>query len=282
MSDEILQLYPTTGNRYPLEGLYLNEDLQTTKNLTENLAENLTETFIYSNFVSSIDGRIALPVAGKSSHQVPAATGNARDWRLFQELAAQADLLISTARFFRQASAHEAQDNLPVGQGFPDLRQWRLAQGLKTQPDIAIFSASLDIPVQALEPYQHRKLYIFTGAGSDPKKRSQLARESHADIILCGNGRGVDGNRLRATFNKLGYYAVYAVAGPRVFHTLVSANALDRLYLTTAQRLLGGQQFDTINWGEQLLPAIDMPLLSLYYDPTTPDNAGQTFAAYGK
>ena len=56
-----------------------------------------------------LDGRIALPAAGRSSHQVPPAIANARDWRLFQELAAQADLLITSARYFRQSEDQEAQ-----------------------------------------------------------------------------------------------------------------------------------------------------------------------------
>ncbi|MEE9343582.1 MAG: dihydrofolate reductase family protein [Gammaproteobacteria bacterium] len=274
MQNDILQLFPPNGKKQSLEGLYLSENIRQ--------CHDQNEPFIYSNFVTSIDGRIALPVEGKITHQVPPAIGNARDWRLFQELAAQADILITTSRYFRQASVQEAQDTLPVGPAFSDLKDWRKEQGLKEQPDLAVFSASLNIPVAALAPYRKRRIFIFTGQQSDPEKRTLLENESHARIIVCGEGTGVDGGRLRAAFTSLNYSTIYAIAGPRVLHTLANGKALDRLYLTTAHRLLGGNKFDTISSGSQLLPAMDMPLLSLYYDPVAPDNIGQTLASYGK
>lgn len=274
MSNNIPQLYPADGTHHTLEGLYLAQNIRAQK--------GMDDVFVYSNFITSIDGRIALPVADKRSHQVPAATGNSRDWRLYQELAAQADLLITSARFFRQAEIHEAQDNLPIGPSteFDDLREWRLQRGLSEQPDIAIFSASLDIPVTALQVYRHRKITIFTGQKSDPNLRNKLSSETHADIVLCGKDRQVDGKEFRHCVKQQGYKFTYAIAGPSVHHTLVAGRALDRLYLTTAQKILGGEEFDTITWGEIFSPAPSLSLVSLYLDTQAPQGAGQTLAAY--
>ncbi|MEN8803429.1 MAG: pyrimidine reductase, partial [Thiogranum sp.] len=147
MEATVIELYPASGTRKPLKGLYLSQMLETGK-----LHES---PFIYSNFISSLDGRIALPGPGRNSHQVPPAIANKRDWRLFQELAAQADLLITSARYFRQSEDQEAQAELPVGSSaeFDDLRAWRIERGLSPQPDIAFFSASLDVPVNAINRY---------------------------------------------------------------------------------------------------------------------------------
>jgi len=43
---------------------------------------------------------------------VPDSVANPRDWRLFQELAAQADVLVMSARHLRELAAGAAQDSL--------------------------------------------------------------------------------------------------------------------------------------------------------------------------
>jgi riboflavin biosynthesis pyrimidine reductase len=275
MQHDVLELYPNPGRQHTLKNLYLDE-------LAE-LPAAQSEPFIYSNFIASLDGRIALPGEHRHSHQVPPAITNPRDWRLFQELATQADLLISSARYFRQAADAEAQAELPVGLSaeFDDLRDWRQKNGMTPQPDIAVFSASLDIPAETLEYYSDRRVFVLTGAHADAVKRQQLASIAHVEIISCGEGRRVDAHLLRALLGQLGYRRVYAIAGSSVLHTLVSGNALDRLYHTTAHCVLGGTEFDTFVWGEQLQPAFALPLRTLYLDTSSPPGCGQTLAVYG-
>ncbi len=273
MKNDILELYPDSGKTHPLRGLYLGQ-----------IPAATDQPFIYSNYIASIDGRIALPATDRRSNQVPPAIANSRDWRLFQELAAQADLLISSARYFRQAIEQEAQAELPVGLApeFDDLREWRIAQGLAAQPDIAVFSASLDIPVEALHAYTDRNVYIITGGDADPDRLNRLARENNVQIIQCGDARHVDATQLKHRLGKLGYRRIYAIAGPSVLHALVAGNVLDRLYLTTAHCLLGGEKFDTITRGTEFSPACKLPLRAMYLDQYMPEGAGQTLAVYGR
>lgn len=274
MDDTIIELYPNSGQTHPLKNLYLHE-----------LARLVTpQPFIYSNFIASLDGRIALPGVDRTTRQVPPAIANARDWRLFQELAAQADLLITTARFFRQAARNEAQAELPVGMSseFEDLRNWRINHKLKPQPDIAIFSASLDIPLEALNRYSDRQLYIITGEDADKEQLTRLTSNSNLKVIHSGNSNQVDARSLRTQLAALGYQRVYAIAGPSVLHALADADALDRLYHTTAHCIVGGTEFDTFIRGEELLPALHLPLRALYLDQSSPPGCGQTLAVYGK
>jgi riboflavin biosynthesis pyrimidine reductase len=276
MEASVIELYPASGTRQPLQGLYLSQVLES--------GQPQKSPFIYSNFVSSLDGRIALPRPGRNSHQVPPAIANSRDWRLFQELAAQADLLITSARYFRQSEDHEAQAELPVGSSaeFDDLRAWRIEQGLSPQPDIAVFSASLDIPLSTINGYRKRNVYLITGSAADSEKLEQITAASHTRVISCGHDGHVDASLLRNKLNELGYQRVYAIAGPAVLHTLVQGKALDRLYHTTAHCLLGGTKFDTFVWGSELDPAVCMPLRAMYLDTHAPDGAGQTLAVYGQ
>jgi riboflavin biosynthesis pyrimidine reductase len=274
MTDTVLELYPNPGHRHALKNLYI-------KQLAELPGDHIP--FIYTNFIASLDGRIALPAKHRRTHQVPSAIANDRDWRLFQELAAQADLLITSARYFRQAADAETQAELPVGRSaaFDDLRAWRIAQGLAPQPDVAVFSASLDIPPESVEKYHDRHLFLVTGHDADAGKLKKLTTGGRMEVIQCGEGRSVDASTLRRQLGQLGYRRVYAIAGPSVLHTLVRGQALDRLYHTTAHCLLGGTEFDTFVQGEQLHPAFPLPLRALYLDPASPPGFGQTLAVYG-
>jgi len=276
METSVIELYPASGTRKPLQGLYLNQGLETGK--------PQESPFIYSNFISSLDGRIALPGPGRTSHQVPPAIANSRDWRLFQELAAQADLIITSARYFRQSEEQEAQAELPLGSSaeFDDLRAWRIDQGLSPQPDIAVFSASLNIPVNAINRYRERNVFLITGSAADPEKLGLITAASHTRVIHCGHDGHVDASLLRKKLKELGYQRVYAIAGPAVLHTLLEGKALDRLYHTTAHCLLGGNRFDSFVRGSEFDPAVCMPLRAMYLDTHAPDGASQTLAVYGR
>lgn len=273
MNGDLLQLYPPPTDSLPLTRLYLEHPLH-------RIADAATP-LVYSNFVTSLDGRIALPRPGRKSHGVPPAIGNPRDWRLYQELAAQSDLLITSARYFRQYAEGEAQDLLPVGGGerFADLREWRLEQGLSEQPDVAVFSASLDIPVSALQAYADRRVHILTGAEADTRRIASL-REAGAEVHFAGTGSSVEGTRAIDILQQLDYRHIYVIAGPSVFYTLLRDNALQRLYLTLAHHILAGEDFDTLTWGSELQPAPIMKLRSLFYDAYAPDEAGQLLACY--
>lgn len=273
MQTGVTRLYPQPGEQCPLEGLYLQHQLQT--------RGVPGRPFVYSNFITSLDGRIAIGVNDRATHTVPATTANPRDWRLYQELAAQADLLVTSGRFFRQSIMGEAQDILPVDHNdrYADIRDWRSQQGLHSQPDIAIISGSLDIPLAALEPYRDRRILVITGEQADATRARQLL-DNGIEIIRAGSNTQVDGSLMITALADRGYHSIYAIAGPAVFYTLLQARVIDRLYLTIAQQLLAGDNFDTLARGPLLTPAQGMQLVTLYHDPHAPANGGQLFGCF--
>jgi riboflavin biosynthesis pyrimidine reductase len=269
----LTRLYPPPAADCPLEGLYLGQALHP--------GEGVGKPFVYSNFISSLDGRIAVAREGRSTHQVPAPITNPRDWRLYQELAGQADILITSGRYFRQSEIEEAQDRLPVS-GHPDyrdIREWRSRRGLTAQPDIAILSRSLAIPLESLKAYQNRRIIVFTGRQAEADRIARL-REHGVEVIAAGVDRTVDGAELVATLATMGYVSIYAIAGPDVLHTLLKAKVLDRLYLTTTHQLLAGEHFDTLMRGDGFDPALSMQLVSLYLDRHAPAGASQWFSVF--
>jgi len=259
-------LFPPANASKALQGLYLECALH-----KQAVADDV---FIYSNYIASLDGRIALRDGQTGESSVPASIANKRDWRLYQELAAQADVMITSARYFRQLEQGCAQDLLPVGQepDYADLAVWRAEQGLKPQPDVVIVSASLDIPLAAIKSLHNRRIWVLTVKGVDASRCKQL--EDIGVRVVQMDGKSVQGKTLRYFLINQGYRSAYMIAGPAVHHTLLAAGVLNRLFLTTHLSLLGHDEFHTILQGD--MAAVKAELCSLYLD----DEGGQMFGQY--
>ena len=270
--DHIIRLYPFPAQERPLRGTYLAHRLR-------QYSQNGARVFVYSNFITSLDGRIAIPHPTKPGLMVPKVTANERDWRLFQELAAQADLVISSGRYLRDWADGRAQEILRVDDPrFADLKAWRVDQGLSPQPDMAIISGSLDFPIPDALTAGERKVVVFTTANPDPKRVKEI--EAKAGRVMVAGQASVAGDQMVQHLSELGYRTIDSAAGPKVLHLLLAGGVLDRLYLTYAQRLLGGQPFASIVDGDLLAPAVGMRLHSLYFDPHGLAGLGQLFVAY--
>lgn len=273
--EQIWQLYPLPGREIELKGLYLGHELR-------QEGERLGRAFIYANFVTSLDGRIAVKHPTRPGLTVPKNVANDRDWRLFQELAVQADLIITTGRYLRDYVDGRAQEILTVHEDprYADLQAWRKAQGLKPHPDFAVLSNSLDFPIPDALTKADRRVLIFTSGAADPMKLMQLEAQT-GEVVVAGDER-VEGDRLRKALTERGYRTVYSAAGPKVLHTLATENTLDRLYLTFTGRMLGGQTFATFVDGSAFEPPVDMQLNTLYFDPHGLDGVGQLFTSYNR
>ena len=258
----VRSLLPALSELQPLEGLYLN------LNLHRQAGEG--EMLIYANFIASLDGRISRYNEETGDYEVPKSLANARDWRLYQELAAQSDILITSARYFRQLSKGTAQDMLPVGNGFDDLKQWRINQGLKAQPDVAIVSNSLEIPASAIDMLESRAVHVFTSRQAPERKRAEL--EGLGVSVTTAGESTVEGALLKQGLIAAGYRSGYMIAGPAVHSTLIHAGVLDRLFLTTRFTLLGSEKTHGFFEGEDVAPE----LMNLYLD----DEGEQMFAQY--
>ncbi len=269
---ELLRLFPIPVEAVPLRRLYLLHALRT--------RGDPSRAFVYANFIASLDGRIAINSPRTGSLGIPQAITNPRDWRLFQELAAQADVLISSGRYVRELAKGIAQDILPLSEEpqYADLLAWRQAQGLVPQPAIIIVSASLDLPItDALT--RNRTLFVATGEATDSARVQALERQG-IRVLSAGTGRRVQGRPLIEALQQRGLRTIYSIAGPEVFGTLLTDRVLDRLYLTHVHRVLAGEHYATLVEGAKLSPPADFKLHSLYYEALTEDHVGQLFGVY--
>lgn len=259
-----LRIFPGPPAPTPLHGLYLREPLRPTCREAER-------PFVYTNFIASLDGRISLPDPQSSKRSVPRAIANTRDWRLFQELAACADALVTSARYVRDLPHGVTATSFPVSvkPEHGDLVQWRLAHGLTPQPAIVIVTASLELPSLVPLVESGRSVYVATGRLADPLKVARIEADG-VRVLRVGAGVRAEGRRLIEALAREQHRTIAMLGGGEVLHALVVDDVLDRLYLTLACRMLGGLPFDTLLTGPVLEPAVRFRLAALHYDAAEP------------
>ncbi|MBN1238662.1 MAG: dihydrofolate reductase family protein [Gammaproteobacteria bacterium] len=271
--ENLLRIFPGPGEQAPLKGLYLREPFAP--------PAGRSKSFVYTNFISSLDGRISLPDPRTEKFNVPPAIGNARDWRLFQELAAGADALVISGRYVRDLPHGVSDRSFPVSgrPEYADLLRWRRARGLAPQPAVVIVTASLDLPPLSRVVASGRSVYVATGEGADPRKAAGVEAEG-VRVLRAGAGKRVEGGRLIEALAREAQWNIAMIGGGEVLHALLVDDVLDRLYLTLACRMLGGLSFDTLLTGPRLEPAECFGLEALHYDAGGAESSGveQLFA----
>lgn len=264
-------LFPEPGGPRQLRGLYLGHELRT--------RGRPGRPFVYTNFIGSLDGRISWKNP-RGYREVPPVCANPHDLRLYHELSAQADVLVTTARHLHGAAAGRAAGMLTFGESAEELAGWRRTRGLTPYPRIAAVSASLRLPERARLHPGLGEISVLTWGPAGEALRLRAEAQGYR-VLVCGAEPQIDGAGL---LHALGddCRTVYSVAGPLVHSALLRAGRLDRLYLTLVQLLLGGDEFDTATSGPQFAPPPAFRLAELYHDPAKPDGKGQLFAVFDR
>jgi riboflavin biosynthesis pyrimidine reductase len=271
----LLRIFPGVAEQVPLQGLYLSERFAPP-------AER-PRSFVYANYISSLDGRISLPDPQKLRRAVPRAIANARDWRLFQELAASADAVLVSGRYVRDLKRGVTARSFPLSHKpeYADLLHWRRVRGLSAQPAVVIVSASLELPPLRALAASDRAVYVATGEAADQGKIASLRSEG-VRVLEAGSSTRVEGARLIETLARESHRNIAMIGGGELLNALIVDDVLDRLYLTLACRMLGGASFDTLLTGPVLERAPGFKLKALHYDAEGPDGSDveQLFAIF--
>ena len=272
MRPEVVRLFPLPARTRPLRGLYLNEHLPPPPDSVPAL--------VYANFVTSLDGRIAVTDAAGAS-RLPEGLTNPRDWRLFQELQAHADCLVTHGGYLRALGSRLLGNVLQVGlgAGSEDIARWRAGQDLAAQPAVAILSTSLDLTIPDSLTAHGQPVHVLTTAAAPPDRRAALD-EAGLDVVVTGPGPWVRSQDVVEVLTERGYRRLYLQTGPRMLESTLRDRVLSRLYLTIRHRIVGGERFDTMARGEPLGEAGSVRLSALYLDQAADDNGGQLFARF--
>jgi riboflavin biosynthesis pyrimidine reductase len=272
MNPPVYRLYPPPCEPVPLRGLYLGLNL--------HALGTPGHALVYANFLSSLDGRIALEHPNGDAY-LPKSLTSPADFRLFLELQAQADCLITHGGYLRALSAGQLGNILQIGQrdDSADLLSWRVGQGLNPQPVIVVASASLDFPMPDSIREHGQTCLIATGHKADPDKVGQWRARGY-EVLVAGPGHRVEGGPLVTALEARGLRSLYLIAGPDMLDTMLRDGKLGRLFHTVTHQLMGGQAFRTVSPGPEYGPAGHLKLRSLYYEPASPSGTGQWFAQF--
>lgn len=222
------QVFPVK-RQVPLEGLYLGERLI-------DIAAEMGRSVVLTDFLTDQNGVIAK--ATQDAHfEIPAELKNSSDWGRYQELMAQADVIISGGSYFKRlATSQDVLYQFEPGNAFEKLGQWRLDAGYKERsPDVAIVTRDLDFGLPEKLIKSGRRIIIFT---KDSMANSDKARSLNSvNTIIMGSGeRGVEGDRMIATLaNDMGYRVIIMISGPHILDLLLKAERMDLIYVTEAQ-----------------------------------------------
>lgn len=270
----ITQCVPQPFQTRPLTGLYLEHRL--------HLLGTYEKPVVYGNFLTSLDGRIAIG-ADESNSITPAGLGTAEDWYLLQELEAQADCIVVHGAYLRALEAGRLGNVLQVGidEATQSLKAWRLQNGLNPQPDVVVVSASLDFSVPPSVSFNHQRVIIATNEHAPPDRVQQL-RDKGFQVWSVGSARWVEGGSLVRLLSTSGYRSIYLLAGPRILATMLRSDALSRLYLTLSHCVVGGDEFHTLFRGEKLSGLVNLELNSLHYQAASENQAGQFYMSFSR
>ncbi|NBE51910.1 pyrimidine reductase family protein [Streptomyces boluensis] len=187
-----------------------------------------------ANMVSTLDG--AAQHDGRSQPISCAA-----DMRIFGTLRGLADAVVVGAETVRQEGYRPAR----ARDAFAGRRA---AAGQGPAPAVAVISASLDLDFSLplfTEPLV--PTLVLTGASASAERR-QAAEAAGAQVLIAGDGRGVEPARVVRALAERGLNRLLTEGGPTLLGQFVAAGVLDELCLTvspmltagSAQRIAGG------------------------------------------
>lgn len=281
----LLKLYGAAGAKpatlsEPLDNLYLDETL------VPSMAggQNSVSPFVYANFLSSIDGRIAVEdQAAVSGMVTPAAIRSAIDWDLFCQLQASADVLVTHGGYLRSLAKGELGNVLALSTKARHqyLQQWRIDRGLKQHPQILVVSGSLQFDERLLAGL-NSDVRVLTLATSSSERRNRIA--DHGISIDTVEKALIDDLSVDAaigstdvvnSLKKMNARNAYLQTGPGMLHAFAAEGLIQRLYLTLDMSLVGGGNYKSIADGALLGEYGRLQLRTLYSNTVNADQARQ-------
>ena len=256
----ITQVYPEYKKYQRLRGTYLDDPF----------LSGCDDPIVYSNFLTSLDGRIA--ISKNKLLLLPKQLTSNVDHRLFLELQAQADCLITHGGYLRALAAGRLSDILRVGQAkeHADLADWRLQRGLSEQPLVVVCSNSLEFPMPDNLP--KKDVWIATSDDGD-RQRVQAWQKQGYKVVVAGQQR-VEGGAIAKQLIQAGYRRLYLCAGPEIFESCLKDRCLALHYMTFSMQFIGYPEFLTMLAGHSNLKHCRLQLMRLILneEPMTENN----------
>jgi riboflavin biosynthesis pyrimidine reductase len=198
---------------------------------------HFADEVVYANFVSAIDGIVALPV----DQPARAISGDSdADRFVMALLRACADAIVVGSGTLLGSTSALWRVEGPYRQAAEALADLRRRLGLPPQPEVAILSASGNIDVSHPR-LEEGALVLTSGRGAAALRESVPAATTVLDL---GQELAVDPHAAIEALRARGHRRILSEAGPTLFGALLAADVVDELFLTVSPLLAGRMPLD--------------------------------------
>ena len=206
---------------------------------------------VYTNFVASLDGSVALPEIPKSNKLI--SGDSEADHLVMGLLRAFADVIVvgsgtlrgSPTGTWSPARAHPDSASL-----FAELRRLR---GRAERPELAILSGSGAIDVQ--HPALGERAVILTSTSGASQLRERVP--AAVEVAPLASEIEIDPGVVLRALRERGHQLILFEAGPHTLGTFAAAGLIEELFLTFSPLLTGGSAQTRFSLVEGIEPSID-------------------------
>jgi riboflavin biosynthesis pyrimidine reductase len=191
-----------------------------------------TRPRLYANFVSSIDGVVALPTVPGSPSVISGKSE--ADRFMMALLRACAGAVLIGGGTLRAEPEHRWTPGHVFPDASEDFAQLRMQIGLRPEPELYVATATGDI--DAGIPALERAVILTTGRGA---RALEGKLSPHTLLVELGQGPSIDASSVVAAIRSRGNDTILSEGGPVLMSQLVRDRLLDELFLTLSPLLLG-------------------------------------------
>jgi riboflavin biosynthesis pyrimidine reductase len=222
------------------------------------------EPCVVANFVSTLDGVVAIPSIERSNDVI--AAGSRADHFIIGLLRAFADVVLvgsGTLRASPQGTWRPEKVFPPAAEAFAELRR---ALGRAASPRVAILSGRGTI--DPAHPILATGALVLTSEIGASQLDGALPEAS--ELVTLGTEAELDPLVAIDALHRRGHLLVLSEAGPHTFGGLLSAGAVDELFLTVSPLLAGdagpGSRLRLVEAADLLPPLRGRPLSARRHD----------------
>ena len=221
----------------------------------------LDEPLVYTNFVATIDGVVAVPAVPRSNAVI--AMSSDGDRFVMGLLRAFADCVLIGAGTL----AASPKGTWLAERVFPDAEaefaEFRRAHGRPPRPEVAIVTGKGLIDVE--HPVLGSRAVVLTSDAGVRRLEGRLPPET--DLVSLGPSAQLAPSRVVDTLRDRGHDLILSEAGPHTFGGLLQAEVVDELFLTVSPLVAGSRGaenvFGLVESAQLLPPGVDARLLSV-------------------
>lgn len=193
------------------------------------------EPRLYANFVSTVDGVVAIPSLPRSNALV--GRDSAADRFVMGLLRAFADAVLVGAGTLRESPQGTWLPERVYPPAAPAFAELRRARGRPDGPEIAIVTGHGSI--DPAHPVLASGAVVLTSEVGAARLEGRVPEA--ASVVVLGPEPGIDPRRAVEALRERGHQLVLSEAGPHTFGKLVAFGLADELFLTVSPLLAGNR-----------------------------------------